>query len=102
MKVDVLVLGCTHYPIIKDVIKKVQPDTEFVNPGVLVAVELKNYLIKNGLINNRTTSGKKDFFVTDLNERFKKVTKMFLGKGIPFYLTLANLNYSSNISLQLF
>jgi len=81
-KVDILILACTHYPIIKDVIKNVLPDTELINPGILVAEKLKKYLIKNNLVNNQKMLGKKNFYVTDLNERFVKVAEMFLGENI--------------------
>jgi glutamate racemase len=82
LKVDILVLGCTHYPIIKDIINKVLPNVELVNPGVFIAGKLKNYLIKNGLTNNETSNRKEDYYVTDLNERFKKVARIFLGENI--------------------
>lgn len=82
LKVDTLVLGCTHYPIIKNIIKKVLPSTKLINPGVLVAEKLKNFLVKNNLVNNSKRVGKKDFYVTDLNERFIKVADMFLGEKI--------------------
>jgi len=82
LKVDTLVLGCTHYPIIASVISKVLPNVKLINPGVLVADDLKNFLIKNGLVTNSKKVGKKDFYVTDLNERFIKVAEMFLGEKI--------------------
>lgn len=82
LKVETLVLACTHYPIIKNVINKVLPNVELVNPGVFVAGKLRNYLIDNGLTNNQTSNRKKDYYVTDLNERFKKVARIFLGENI--------------------
>lgn len=82
IKVDSLVLACTHYPIISGVIKKVLPDTELINPGILIADKLKKYLIKNNLANNQKGSGNKSFYATDLNERFINVSEMFLGKNI--------------------
>lgn len=82
LKVDTLVLGCTHYPIIKDVIQNVLPDTELINPGVFVAEKLKKYLIKNNLIINKKSEGKKIYYVTDLNERFIGIAEMFLGKKL--------------------
>ena len=82
LKVEILVLGCTHYPIIKDVIKKVLPKAKQLNPGVLVANELKGYLIKNNLTSNSKKVGSKCYFVTDPNERFVKVAEMFLGEKI--------------------
>lgn len=82
LKVETLVLGCTHYPIIKNIIKKVLPSTKLINPGVLVAKKLRNFLIKNNLTNNSKKVGNKDFYVTDLNQRFVKVAEMFLGEKI--------------------
>ncbi len=91
LKADTLVLGCTHYPIIEGVIKKVLTDIEIVNPGVLVAKKLKNFLIKNNFTNNLIKVGKKDYYVTDLNERFIKVTEMFLGNKIGSEITKVTL-----------
>ena len=82
LKVEILVLGCTHYPIIKDVIKKVLLDTELINPGILVSGVLKNNLVKNDQTNDQKREGKGSFYVTDLNERFVKVAEMFLGEKI--------------------
>ncbi|PJC28274.1 glutamate racemase [Candidatus Shapirobacteria bacterium CG_4_9_14_0_2_um_filter_39_11] len=82
LKVEILVLGCTHYPIIKDVIKNVLPNTELINPGIIVAAMLKNYLVKNNLTNNQKRGGKRNFYVTDLNKRFVKVAEMFLGQKL--------------------
>lgn len=82
LKADTLVLGCTHYPIIKNIINKVLPNVVLVNPGVFVAEELKKYLTNNDLANNKTSNRKKDYYITDLNERFKKVARIFLGENI--------------------
>jgi len=82
LKVDTLVMGCTHYPIIAGVISEVLPNTKLVNPGVLVAKKLKNYLSENNLLNNHKLFGQRYYFVTDLNERFVKVVEMFLEQKI--------------------
>lgn len=81
LRVEILVLACTHYPIIRGVIKKVLPNTKLINPGVLIAGKLKKYLIKNNLVNYQRATAKKSFYVTDLNERFIKVSQMFLGEN---------------------
>jgi glutamate racemase len=82
LKVDELVLACTHYPIISDVINKVLPKTELINPGVFVTDKLKNYLVEADIVNNLKRTGNKKFYVTDLNDRFVKVAEMFLGEEI--------------------
>jgi len=48
-------------------------------------------LIKNNLVNNQKMLGKKNFYVTDLNERFIKVAEMFLGVKIKRLLSKVNL-----------
>ncbi|MCX6705262.1 MAG: glutamate racemase [Candidatus Woesebacteria bacterium] len=81
--IDTLILGCTHYPIIKDVIKReVNNDVKLIDPGKAVAKEILEYLNENKMLNVQETKGKKDYFVTDLTERFTKVAEMFLGEKI--------------------
>lgn len=81
--VDTLILGCTHYPIIEKLIQKiVGKKVKLINPEKLVVAEVENYLWKNNLLNNQKKMGKREFFVTDLNDRFVKVAEMFLGQKI--------------------
>jgi glutamate racemase len=78
-KIDVLILGCTHYPIICEILKKELPGIKLVNPAEGLAKNLKAYLTKNKLLRKSSRSGKKSYYVTDLNQRFIKVSEMFLG-----------------------
>jgi len=81
--VNVLILGCTHYPIIEDLIQKeMGEEIELINPGKSVAREAKQFLSKNDLSNGQKTSGKKEYYVTDLTDRFVSVAEMFLGEEI--------------------
>lgn len=82
-KINTLIMGCTHYPIIKDIIEEeVGSSVKLVDPGITVAAELKNYLEENNLLNSKKTVGKHSYFVTDYTERFVKVAEMFLGHKI--------------------
>lgn len=82
-KIDTLIMGCTHYPIIKNIIKGVLgTKINLVNPGESVAKEVSDYLIKNNMLNNQKIIGKRSYFVTDYTERFVKVAEMFLGSEI--------------------
>lgn len=82
-RVDTLILGCTHYPIIENLIKKETGNkVKFVNPGKTVALSLKNFLIEYNLQNVKKKVGKREFFVTDLTAGFAKVSELFLGKSI--------------------
>ncbi len=76
-------MGCTHYPIIENVIEKeVDNKVKLIDPGISVARELKEYLTKNKMLNNQKEIGKREYFVTDYTERFIKVAEMFLGNKI--------------------
>lgn len=81
--IDTLILGCTHYPIIKNVIKReVDNGVKLIDPGISVAKEVFGYLTENKMLNTQKNIGNKEFYVTDLTERFTKVAEMFLGEKI--------------------
>ncbi len=82
-KVDTLILGCTHYPIIETLIRKeLGEGVKLINPEKSVAEEVKEFLAKNSLLNPQKSGGKKQFYVTDLTDRFTKVAEMFLGEKV--------------------
>lgn len=82
-KIDTLVMGCTHYPIIKKIIEKaVDNHVRIIDPGLSVAEEVAEYLKKSKLLNPKNVKGKKSFFVSDLTDRFTSVASMFLGEKI--------------------
>lgn len=91
-KIDTLVMGCTHYPIIRDIISKaVGKNVTLINPGKSAASEVLYFLKKNNLLNGQKKKGSINFFVTDLTDRFTKVAEMFLGKKIESDLKVARL-----------
>lgn len=82
-KVDTLILGCTHYPLLKGVIGA------FMGKGVLLvdsaeeaAREAKAVLDVNGLLNTFNKSGREKFFVSDEPPRFMAMAKRFLRRRI--------------------
>jgi len=82
-KIDTLVMGCTHYPIIEKLIaREVDNHVRIVDPGKSVAKEVFDFLSKNKMLNEQNSHGKKNFFVTDLTKRFTKVAEIFLGHKI--------------------
>lgn len=60
-KVKNVVLGCTHYPLIKKQIKKILGDVTFFDGSARLAVHLKEILINNNLINTSTNKGNIQF-----------------------------------------
>lgn len=80
--VDTLVLGCTHYPLLKGVISNIMGDkVTLIDSGEETALEVKRVLSKDGLLKKEGT-GKRTFYVTDTPERFVKVGLRFLGDGL--------------------
>ncbi len=84
---DVLVLGCTHYPILRDVIQQtVGENVKLVDSGEATAEEVESLLIVKGLANPNAVVGERrpcddldHFYVTDAADRFGRVAERFLG-----------------------
>jgi glutamate racemase len=82
-KIDTLIMGCTHYPIIESIIRKeIGSNINLVNPGFCVAKELKRFLTENKMLNNQRGMGQRSYFVTDYTEYFIKMAEMFLGEKL--------------------
>jgi glutamate racemase len=81
--VDTLVLGCTHYPLLKGVISKVMGQgVKLIDSGEETALEVRRVLGKEGLLRGLSAEGKRTFYVTDAPERFARVGLRFLGGGL--------------------
>ena len=75
--IEALILGCTHYPIIKNQISKIfNFNVEVVDSAKIVAVFLRDILMKNNLINDYGTVDD-NFFVSDYTTYFEKIARMF-------------------------
>jgi glutamate racemase len=81
--IDTLVLGCTHYPLLKDVIAGVMgADIALIDSAQETVKELRRTLIQYGIENTSHTEPLRRFYVTDAPERFIKVGERFLGEKI--------------------
>ncbi|MBK7932154.1 MAG: glutamate racemase [Acidobacteria bacterium] len=86
-KPDALVLGCTHYPILRDVIQQtVGENVKLVDSGEATAEEVAALLLEKDLANPNEVVGKRQlcddldhFYVTDAADRFGRVAERFLG-----------------------
>jgi len=87
--VSALVLGCTHYPILRKVITEVVgEDVKLIDSGEATAAEVKTFLKRAGLSHSDTSALYEErrlcddldhFYVTDAASRFAKVAERFLG-----------------------
>lgn len=81
-KVDTLILGCTHYPLLKPVIQKVMgKNVILIDSAKQVAFEVKKILATENIL-NRNRRGKHQFFVSDNPEWFAGLAQSFLGEPL--------------------
>lgn len=81
-KVDTIILGCTHYPLLKPVIKKIMGNgVTLIDSAKQVAIEVKKILAAENLL-NRKGRGSQRFFVSDNPEWFSELAERFLGRPV--------------------
>jgi glutamate racemase len=91
--IDTLVMGCTHYPILEDVIRRVMGEkVSIVNAGRETAKEIKNILEKKKILNDKGKGGC-EYFVTDSPESFEEIGRRILREPLTKVKSLKNLDY---------
>ena len=90
--IDTLILGCTHYPLLKGVISKLMgSDVKLVDSAEETAKEAKNLLKDMNLLAPDNTKGGYQIFVTDLPKQFSDVAALFLGiNQVPVELVVVD------------
>lgn len=82
-KIDTLILGCTHYPLLKVTLKKVLgPKVKLVDSAEEIARDVSELLQKHGALNDQAERGKQHFLVSDEPSHFQKLARRFLGFDI--------------------
>jgi len=90
-RIDTLILGCTHYPILSNVIQEVMgDDVTLIDSGTAASTIVENYLHGRGIRNESHQIGKHEYFVSDLPAKFKNIADTFLGRHIE-HLTKVDL-----------
>jgi len=82
--VDTLILGCTHYPVLKEVIQQVMgPNVTLVDSAVVLAEAVARDLDHRD--ERRTTGGEGTLalLVSDVPQRFASLSRRFLGRDVP-------------------
>ncbi|MBS1518808.1 MAG: glutamate racemase [Bacteroidetes bacterium] len=83
MNIDTLILGCTHYPILKNTISGVLgKKIKLIDSGEEAAKEVKRILEQEDMLNNQKKNGVHKFYVTDFQKKFKEISERFLGQPI--------------------
>lgn len=77
--IDTLVLGCTHYPMLKNVIGQVLGQgVTLIDSGVETAREVRQILVANAIMRRNSKDSQRKFFVTDSPEKFISTGEKFL------------------------
>ncbi len=80
-RIDTLILGCTHYPLLKDIIRKVLGnEVTLIDSARQVAMEVKKTLDAEGML-NKSHRAKYRFYVSDNPEWFNSIADRFLGRS---------------------
>lgn len=83
--IDTLVLGCTHYPLLKTVIAEtIGGSVQLIDSGTATALELESLLKDQGLLRGGAEVGWSKFFVTDAAKRFHRIAERFLGHKLEY------------------
>ncbi len=82
--IDTLILGCTHYPLLKKVIQeKAGKRRNLVDPSEEVALEVKKFIETHPeLAKELTPDGEPEIYVSDITPNFEKIAKLFLGRKV--------------------
>lgn len=80
---DTMILGCTHFPLLKDALKNVVgPTMTVVDPAATVAETVEAELACQNLLVATERTGQKHFMTTDNQERFARTGSLFLGEEL--------------------
>ncbi len=83
--VDTLVLGCTHYPLLKNVLSAVMGSgVRLIDSAIETAGEIKKTLGGMSLLNTSGGGAHREFYVTDSPDKFIEIGERFLGRKIDF------------------
>ena len=79
--IDSVVLGCTHYPLLKKCIGEIVGEkVKIVDPANVTALKMKEFLEKNNMLNDSTKEGSHTFYVSDNTEKFASICRLVLKK----------------------
>ncbi|MGB9809680.1 MAG: glutamate racemase, partial [Caldanaerobacter sp.] len=85
--IDTLILGCTHYPLMIEVINRViGVGIKLIDPAIGLSQEILEYVKERGMEN--PTGGKIEFFVSGDEKNFKTIAKRLLGREIDEVFTV--------------
>jgi glutamate racemase len=86
---DVLLLACTHYPLIRNVIQRHLIGVEVLDSTNVTSMALKAALEERGLLSSKVSDVPNAFYVSDYTEVFESKARLFFGENV--HLTERNI-----------
>ena len=82
-EVDTVILGCTHYPLLKNAIQQFLGDNvKLIDSGYETALYTAKLLKEKDLLSESSEQGTREFFVSDTPHNFESIAGLFLGKDM--------------------
>jgi glutamate racemase len=83
-EIDTLVLGCTHYPILRKMIERITgPDITIIDSAEAVAGKAWETLSAQGMLNDGSGEAMPHLLVSDLPQKFRELYRLFMGTEMP-------------------
>lgn len=85
-RIDTLILGCTHYPLLKTIIqRKIGKRVQLIDSSICISETIETFLDDNPEVDRQLgQNGNLSLFVSDVTDQFKKIAKMTLKTNIKF------------------
>jgi glutamate racemase len=84
--VDTIVLGCTHYPLIRGLVQEILKDVHIVDSAHTTAGILQEILRQRSMLSEKTGSGSLRIFLTDTTDNFRSMAEKIIGReGCSFH-----------------
>lgn len=77
-----VILGCTHYPLLKPLLNRMRPHTHWVESGEQVARSIEKLLTTHNAMADQSHQASRDYLVTEAPQRFEQLFEYFLGKPL--------------------
>lgn len=82
-QIDTLILGCTHYPLLKGIIQRVVGENvSLIDSAITVAYKIKSILEEQNILSSKDSNGVIKFYVSDEPTKFVRIGERFLGREI--------------------
>lgn len=78
-KIRTLILGCTHFPLLKDAINGIYPDVDLIDTGIEIAYEVED-ILKEKNLDNKTLNDNKvniELYASDITETLLRLKDLF-------------------------